>query len=162
MGLFSGNKTQQTTSVTNLTDASNIGLQLSDDASSVVLRGDNSSVEVIDAGAVNAAFGFAERTAGAYADATRDVVGANSDLASRFIDTSADLARRFSELTRDVTSEASARVAGLASENASDLRSFAAAQNQSEESRVFDLVKMAIIAGGAVYLGRALLQRYSR
>jgi hypothetical protein len=148
MGLFSGNKTQQTTSVTNLTDASNIGLQLSDDASSVVLRGDNSSVEVIDVGAVNAAFGFAERTASAYADATTRALDLSTGLSGQFIDRAADL-----------SNDASERVSELARENASDLRQIARDQTQSEASRITELVKLALAAGVVVMLGRYFITR---
>lgn len=165
MGLFSKSTTVQQTAVTNFTDASNVGTQVGD-GSAIVLRGDNSSIELIDAGAINSAFGFAERNASSYADAASQLLSSaervNLESQNNVYALARDNASGLMSFAEDVLSlsrEAQSNVASLARENASDLRTFAQFQTASDSSRIVDLVKLGVGALATVFVVRAWLAR---
>lgn len=163
-GIFGGGEDSSSTSTTqNTTNVTNKNIGASE-GSVVAMEGGN--IELLDAGAINSAFGFADRNASAYADATRQIVagygsslqqfGASTErLASSFMSGTESLVKDVIGVTERSTQNAMVRVADLAQENAADLRTFAIQQSQSESGRLADLVKVGIVAI-AVVMGARL------
>lgn len=139
MGLFSSkSSSSSSTTTTYNTDNSALGADASgENARALVVRGDSNSIELLDQGAIESAFGFAERNASAYADATLKII----------------------EQYGGVTKATSQAVSGLAQQNAADLRSFAIQQSQSESGRLADLVKVGILAVAVVMGARMFAPR---
>lgn len=131
MGLFSS-KSSSSSSTTNVynTDNSALGIEANDSAQAIAVRGEGNSVEVLDGGAINSAFGFAERNASAYADATQQIIDRYGGAVSQ-----------------------------LTQQNAADLRSFAQTQSQSESGRLAELVKFGMIALAAVFVVKTFKSR---
>ena len=114
MGLFSSSKSSSNTTNLTTVDNSAMGAEARDNGQAIVLRGNDSSVEVLDAGAIAKAFDFAQQV----------------------------------NLSMDT---AAGRVAQLATQNASDLRSFAEYQSQNESGRLGSLLQWGMVAGVVVF-----------
>ena len=166
MSLFGGSSSSSST--TNLTQVDNtaLGANAQDQAQSIILRGDYSKVEVLDAGAITGALGFAERNASAYNDATREIVagygrttenlasqaiGTSENLASQAIGTSEWLSGKVIDTVEGANQLVTRNIADLARSNASDLRSFAEYQSQSESGRLAQLIQWGIVAAVAIF-----------
>ena len=170
MGLFSGGNSSSSTQNVYNTDNTSLGAQASaDNARAITLRGDNNNIEMLDDGAINSAFGFAERNASAYVDATADIVEGYGGVVQAYGNTSERLAgqvigtsERLAGQVIDAAEGANQQIAGLAQANANDLRSFAQYQSQSESGRLAQLVQWGILAAAVVLLALALVWKKKR
>lgn len=148
----SDSSSSQSTSNTYNTDNSSLAASSTGSAPAIVTRGNIGNVEVMDAGAINAAFGFAERNASAYADATKAIVSGYGSALQTFGTQNANLAQMAISANQDTMSKVNSEISSLAQQDASALASFAQFQSQSESGRLAQLIQWGIVAVAAVLI----------
>lgn len=164
---FFGGDSSSSSSTTNVynTDNSNLAIQ-GGGGPAIGIRGNNNNVEMLDAGAINSALGFAERNSSAYADNTKKVIDAYGAVVNQYGATAQGLTSQYGVLSTNLAQavidanqitaqKTNQEVATLAQQNASDLATFAQFQSQSESGRLAQLIQWGMVAAVAIFALKA-------